>query len=122
MTGNPSQQSQPWRLRDAAAAGFVIAFLAGQTLLCLVQLTKPRPARFGWQMYSGYKNPLQYRVMRRDGTSVRVSLDRYVANPRYELDGLERIVPPIICAQDSSAAAVVLTFLDKPTTEYQCAR
>jgi hypothetical protein len=121
MTGGFTPEQRQWTFGNVLAASVVIVVLAGQAIFCLLQLAKPRPARFGWQMYSGYKNPLQYRVVRRDGTSTLVSLDRYVANPRYELDELERIVPPLICAREPDAVAVTLTFITKPTAEHRCA-
>ena len=64
---------------------WAIAFLVVQVAVPLWQLTVPRPARFGWQMYAGISQPAVFTAVKPDGSLATVSLDEYVIRPRDDL-------------------------------------
>jgi hypothetical protein len=98
----------PWSAKRLAEAAFFLLFLAVQTAVPLAQLWKPRPARFGWQMYSGTQKRARFAVILRDGTTQRADLVRYVAVYRGEID-MEEAFPPHLCRVVPDAAAVQIT-------------
>ena len=54
----------------------------------LWQLTVPRPARFGWQMYAGISQPAVFTAVKPDGSLATVSLDEPVLPDGSPLEGL----------------------------------
>jgi len=88
---------------------FIWAYLAIQISVPTVLLLSPdRPARFGWQMFSGSRLPWFSRLSR-DGRQEPVSLDEVraiVGVWRSELD-YERYVPPILCQRQPFAVAIL---------------
>jgi hypothetical protein len=104
----PGHMLAPRRMRAAemAAAIFFIVFLAVQLAVPIVQLlSAPRPARFGWQMYSVRSVPPRFDLLLRDGTSQPVALDSYVTSLRADVP-LVRFLPPHLCRLFPQAAAV----------------
>jgi hypothetical protein len=86
-----------WRL-------FAVAWLVWQLGLPLVKLVAPRPARFGWQMFSGGES-LRFFLRRGDGVEVEVSPLTVLAVPRSEIRA-ERELVAALCAADPRAEAV----------------
>ena len=72
------------QLRDWLVAAFILLWLAVQVGVPLWQLTRPRPVRFGWQMYANVRYPPWITGIRTDGSSVQLSAHRYLANFRYD--------------------------------------
>ena len=72
------------QVQDWVVAAFILLWLAVQVGVPLWQLTNPRPARFGWQMYAGKIYPPRIIGIRTDGKSVQLSAYRYLATFRYE--------------------------------------
>ena len=91
-----------------AAAAFFALFLVIQTAVPLILLGAPRPARFGWQMFSGRQQRARFSLIMRDGTRQPVNLGLYVAQSRGEVD-LEDALPPHLCRVVPELAAVQIT-------------
>lgn len=87
---------------------FFVLFLVIQTAVPLIQLRAPRPARFGWQMFSGRQQPARFSLLLRDGTRQPVNLGLYVAQSRGEAD-LEEALPRHLCRVVPDLAAVQIT-------------
>jgi hypothetical protein len=82
---------------------WAIVFLGAQIAVPAWQLTRPRPARFGWQMYAGGARASHFAAVGRDGSVTAVALDEYVVRSRDDLD-LVRYLPPAVCARTGAAA------------------
>jgi len=95
----------PWTAESAAAIAFFVLFLLVQTAVPLVQLWAPRPARFGWQMFSARQPRARFSLVLRDGTVQPAKLDLYVAQSRGEVD-LEEALPRHLCRVVPDVAAV----------------
>jgi len=109
-----------WSARDRIRAVLGVAFVVIQVCICVVQLTRPRPARFGWQMYSGMGGAVQYHVVDADGRDHDIELQHYVAFPRYELQGEERAVTPLVCRDYPGAKGMRFEYVDRPTLFMPC--
>jgi len=94
-----------WTAESVSAAAFFVLFLLIQTAVPLVRLWAPRPARFGWQMFSARQQRARFSLVLRDGTVQPVKLDRYVAQSRGEVD-LEAALPRHLCRVVPDLAAV----------------
>jgi hypothetical protein len=82
---------------------WAIAFLVVQVVVPAWQLTRARPARFGWQMYAASAPASEFSVVRADGTVTAVMLEDYIVRQRDDLD-LLRFLPSAICARTDAAA------------------
>jgi hypothetical protein len=87
----------------------------------LWQLTRPRPARFGWQMYAGLAQASEFTSIHRDGSRATAPLDHYIIRPRDDLD-LLRYLPPAICARTGAAAVRYLPAPGHQPVEIVCRR
>lgn len=103
-----------------AATAFFVLFLLIQTAVPLVQLWEPRPARFGWQMFSAGPQRPRFSLVMRDGTTRPADLRLYVAHSRGEVD-LEKALPQHLCRVVPDVASVQITTPDsKPMRVYKC--
>jgi hypothetical protein len=91
-----------------AGTVFFVLFLVIQTAVPLFQLTAPRPARFGWQMFSGRQQRARFSLVLRDGTHQPVNLGLFVAQSRGEVN-LEEALPQHLCRVVPDLAAVQIT-------------
>jgi hypothetical protein len=91
-----------------AATAFFWLFVVIQTGVPLILLSKPRPARFGWQMYSAVPKRASFDLVMRDGASRPVDLRLYVAQSRGDAD-LQTALPPHLCHVVPDVAAVRIT-------------
>jgi hypothetical protein len=91
-----------------AVTAFSVLFLMIQTVVPLHRLWAPRPARFGWQMFSGRQQRARFSLILRDGTRQPLNLGLYVAQSRGEVD-LEEALPPHLCRVVPDLAAVQIT-------------
>ena len=83
---------------------FFLAFLVVQVIVPVIQLSKPRPARFGWQMFSGYPPMAVYSVQ--VGDSVRdVRVTDYVVVPRGDVVYRDAL-PGHLCQRIAGATAI----------------
>jgi hypothetical protein len=87
-------------------ACFFLAFLAGQILIPLAQLAwSPRPARFGWQMYSVASAAPRFELIMRDGAVKPLDITPYVTSLRADVP-LARFLPPHLCMLFPDAAVI----------------
>ena len=98
-----------------------MAFLVVQILVPSWQLTKPRPARFGWQMYAAGTPASEFFVVGRDGSVTSVPLEEYIVRTRDDLDVL-RYLPPAICARTGAAAVRYRDTAGHASAEIPCRR
>ena len=103
------------------AACFFVVFLAAQILIPLAQLAwAPRPARFGWQMYSVASAAPRFELIMRDGFAKPIDITPYVTSLRGDVP-LARFVPPHLCTLFPDAAAVRYQMDDgSQAGTYQC--
>jgi hypothetical protein len=88
------------------AACFFVIFLAAQLLIPLAQLAwSPRPARFGWQMYSVVSSAPRFELIMRDGAAKSLDITPYVTSLRGDVP-LARFLPAHLCTLFPDAAAV----------------
>ena len=103
------------------AACFFVVFLAAQILIPLAQLAwAPRPARFGWQMYSVASAAPRFELIMRDGVAKSLDITPYVTSLRGDVP-LARFLPPHLCTLFPDAAAVHFEMDDgSQAGTYQC--
>jgi hypothetical protein len=115
--------TRPWypRLKQLAAAVFLVAFLVIQILMPLVQFVRaPRPARFGWQMYSVASTAPRFELIMPDGNTKPLDITPYVTSLRGDVP-LARFLPQHLCALFPDAAAVHYQMADDSQAGiYQC--
>ena len=100
---------------------WAIAFLVVQVVVPSWQLTRPRPARFGWQMYAAGARASEFAVVGRDGSVTTVALEEYIVRRRDDLDVL-RYLPPAICARTGAAAVRYRDAASLASVEIPCRR
>jgi len=107
--------------RRLVAASFLVVFLAIQLAVPLVQLVwSPRPARFGWQMYSVKSAAPRFELIMRDGSASPLDITPYVTSMRADVP-LARFLPPHLCNLFPDAAAVSYALAgDVSAGTYQC--
>jgi hypothetical protein len=98
-----------------------MGFLVIQIVVPSWQLTKPRPARFGWQMYAAGAPAAEFAAVGRDGSVTSVALEEYVVRRRDDLDVL-RHLPPAICARTGAAAVRYRDAARQAQVEIPCRR
>jgi hypothetical protein len=100
---------------------FFVAFLAFQLTAPLVQLVAaPRPARFGWQMYSVVSEPPRFSLLMRDGAAKPLDIRPYVTSMRADVP-LARLLPAHLCTIFPDAVAVHYEMVDgSQAGRYQC--
>ena len=103
------------------AACFFVVFLAAQILIPLAQLVwSPRPARFGWQMYSVGSATPRFELIMRDGSAKRLDITPYVTSLRGDVP-IARFLPPHLCTLFPDAAAIHYEMDGSPQAgTYQC--
>jgi hypothetical protein len=119
MTTHPPDAPGP---RPPLAATFFVAFLLVQLAVPAYMLTQPRPARFGWQMYSAVRPDVvggAFHIEDARGEASPVVRSLHVARARLEVDYLE-VLPPYLCEVVAGAAAVVYRRGDTVTHRYPC--
>lgn len=95
------------------------AILAVQLLIPLHQLGQPRPARWGWQMYSTIRPRSTFTVLLADGSAYAVDPRDYVPHIRTEID-LDPLLPAYLCRTVPGIVAVRITPLDGPAEVTPC--
>ena len=88
------------------AACFFVVFLAAQMVVPLAQLAwSPRPARFGWQMYSVVSAAPRFTLIMRDGAEKPLDITPYVTSLRGDVP-LARFLPLHLCTLFPDVATV----------------
>lgn len=92
-----------WRTRCIAA--FCAVFLIAQVAIPTAALVSPRPARFGWQMFSGVKPAPRVWIV--DGTGAVREVDPLtrLGNPRGDLEYLPALAVGL-CEMEPDAVAI----------------
>lgn len=121
MPNEPGHDEVPWTGKDIAAAAFFLLFLLIQTAVPLVRLWAPRPARFGWQMFSAAPQRTRYILILRDGTRKPASLAPFVAQSRGEMD-LMKAIPRHLCRVIPDLAAVQIVAPDSEVPQVHTCR
>ena len=104
------------------AMSLALLFMGVQVGFATYQLSKPRPARFGWQMYSGIREALAYGVVRSDGSVDWVQRADYFGNFRIDLDDIVEPAATLICARRPDASAVRAKYLGGAQRDVACSR
>lgn len=117
----PETVQPNWTPQKRAAAIFFVVFLAIQILVPLYLLTRPRPARFGWQMYAGAKAPHSVTLTRKDGSEITVPASAFVGAYRGDLEMIEAL-PPFLCQRYPGVQSVRLNFTRSESLEFPCQR
>lgn len=118
-TGWPRHAGARWT--KLAATAFCIVFLTIQLVTPLVQLIwAPRPARFGWQMFSVDVPPPAFTAVLDNGTTRPVALEPYVASLRGDVP-LAQFLPAHLCRVLPHVVAIRYQLYNQPQSEtYQC--
>lgn len=119
MALEPSRTAagSPRRARLLAAA--FVALLALQLGVPLTRLAAPRPARFGWQMYTGFRPRPRVFAIAHDGRREPVELPPLFVRLRGEID-VAAVVPPHLCRTRPSLRAVRLEHPSGEVAELPC--
>jgi hypothetical protein len=87
-----------WSGRERVVASLVVLYLFVQVLVPTVMLVRPRPQRFGWQMFASVPRFPWLVLHRQSGARDTVPLETYFANRRADIDtGFLALVPPHVC-------------------------
>jgi hypothetical protein len=120
MQDDTRYAGEPWTAKSVAAAGFFVLFILIQTGVPLVRLWAPRPARFGWQMFTARRQSTRFTLVMRDGTRRPANLALYVVRSRGEMD-LEEALPRHLCRVVPDVASVQISAPDsKQPRVYEC--
>lgn len=92
--------------------------LLTQFALPAALLWAPRPARWGWQMYSTVAPPLELSLVAADGNTTLLDSGDYLGWNRGEID-TSSVLPPFVCQQHPEARAVLVRRGDD-TWEHPC--
>ena len=119
-SANQHHSDLEWSTRNILAVAFFVAFLAIQILVPVVKLTAPRPARFGWHMWTARKRNPQFVLIMKDGSASPVILSTYLGLSRGELD-IREAMPPHLCRVVPDVASVQIKPLDSEAPRvYSC--
>lgn len=109
----------PWTPREVAAALFIVAFLGWQLAVPAARLAAPRPAQFGWQMFSARYRPARVSVVLPGGETRAVQPSWYLEGSRADLR-FERALARHLCRTDPRLAAVRLEGESAAATVLPC--
>jgi hypothetical protein len=105
--------------RTALAAAFIAIFLALQVAVPAIALFGPRPARFGWQMYSALPPVPKAWTVAADGSEKPVDLATLFAAQRAEID-YESVLREGLCDATGANAIRIQATEDAPIEEIAC--
>ena len=97
---------------------FCCLFLAIQIAVPIVKLTSPRPARFGWQMWSARKKFPQFFLVKGD-RKWPANLSPYIAWSRGEMD-FTSALPAHLCRVVPDIDAVEIRAPNTETQTFPC--
>lgn len=101
----PSQRTAAARTPVALFAALIFGLT--QVVLPLLLLGRPRPAPFGWQMYSAAPPVVELTLVLEGGELRPVAKAAWVARERHELD-LAELLPPHLCRAMEGVRAVLV--------------
>lgn len=118
LTG-PAASSGGWTPKRLAFATVFTAFLAFQLGVPAAMLFEPRPAKFGWQMFSGTPETLGYGVVLADGTVEDVDPGEHLVTVRLDAS-LDRVLPDQLCRVTPAARAVLIRRIGGAEEQLPC--
>jgi len=119
-SANQDHSDPAWSPRNILAIAFFVTFLAIQIVVPIVKLISPRPARFGWHMWTARKRNPQFVMTMKDGSASPVILSTYLGLSRGELD-IREAIPAHLCRVVPDVASVEIKPLDsQPSKVYSC--
>jgi hypothetical protein len=106
---------------SGGVVAFAFAWVVAQVTIPLWQLREPRPARWGWQMYSvTVPHPVMSGI-RENGDRVRLRASTYLAHYRFELTDYADRLAATACRVKSGLVAVEVQPHDAPRPRrYPC--
>jgi hypothetical protein len=113
-TDSPPASPRSWRHTVSALA--LVGILLAQIVPPTVQLLKPKPQRFGWQMFSAFNPIPQYELIMPDGQIVPVDLHQHVGAWRNEAD-YARYLPAHLQRVYPQARGIRVRWPDRPGVE-----
>ena len=123
MAIRPFPASPEWSARDRLVAAVVVTYLVLQLLIPAIMLFRPRPQRFGWQMFSSVPVVPRLVLHRTTGRRDTVDINRYFAIRRPELAlGDLGFVMAHVCRVTPDAAQVEVTVLPDSAPRLQPCR
>lgn len=100
-----------------------VAYTVVQVGLPAIQLSAPRPSRFGWHMFAGMGSTEVYAIAGTDGSIERINHSTYFGNWRSDLVIPVPALVARICAHRSEAVEVRVTnFMADQTRGIPCRR
>lgn len=113
---NATPDLSEYNIGPVLALAFIVLFLSVQIIVPVVKLMSPRPARFGWHMWTVTPPRRQVVLLMRDGTTRPADLRPYLAQGRGELD-LDHVLAPHLCRMNPDVAAVRYRSRSTATTQ-----
>ncbi len=92
---------------DRRVIAFIAVWLAVQLAVPAYGLLQPRPARFGWQMYTALTELPSVTVRYEDGSEAAVEVENRVARGRAEADYIPALHDKLCL--DAAVEAIVVT-------------
>ena len=122
MASGSPLTSASWSARDRLVAAVIIVYLVLQVGVPTVLLLRPRPQRFGWQMFTNAPVIPTVVVHRSSGRGDTVDVDRYFARRRPELTPgeLDLLAPHVCRVTDDAALVEISVRRDSPPRRYPC--
>jgi hypothetical protein len=96
-----------WTRRSVIAAALFVAIAAIQVAIPVLATFEPRPARFGWQMYSTVSPVPEVWTEDHAGTRVGVDIAPLMGDPRAEILWAEPLANAL-CQEPEVSAVIVL--------------
>lgn len=97
-----------WSAQNMLVALFVIAFIVIQLAVPVLALAQPRPARYGWQMYTAVPSLPRVTVEDADGRTQSVDVTDLVARGRAAADFSAALVDHLCETTDIVAPIMAL--------------
>lgn len=101
-----TRTSNGWSPQTALVALLVVAFMVIQLAVPILALTQPRPARFGWQMYTAVASLPEVKLESADGRIAPVDLTDLVARGRADADFSVALAEHVCATTDAAAVRV----------------
>jgi hypothetical protein len=110
------------RIRSHYWTGFIVLYALVQVVVPAIMLREPRPARFGWHMFTQGRAAGQFTVIHAGGRRTRVRIRDYTIMDRQEV-AFHAVLPAHLCRVIPDAHAVEVkgaTGMGAPETVVQC--
>jgi hypothetical protein len=117
---DPSEPANRWSAKDLLTVVFVGSYLLVQTVVPLMALTRSRPARFGWQMFSATPSGVAFTLIFDDGRRQVTDVRPFIGQTRGELV-LDDDLPPHLCRLNPGVVAVEVAHTSRrDSRRYSC--